>query len=248
MAYVGFKHRLGMNRLFFAAWIGIFGFAALAQAVDGTISLNNRTQTGDVPISRASGEGMGMSPYGATAQLFVVATNGALIPLFPTTTFRTSNVAGSYFLLPVVVPVPGKAPGSSVTVILRAWENGFDYPGMRWESLPLTVTLGGGKTPEGGTLPAAWLNGLEGGRPLTPTMTYIQSIVRGDDALHFSFFYQYPSNPQPAFTVESSVDMVHWQSAVPTWGETSQDPIRQFTLPLEGNEAAGFFRVRMEAP
>lgn len=233
-----------MKRLFWVAFAMWLSIDALAQ---GTIILNNRTPSGNVRISSTDGmRGIGMAPEGATAQLFLVpADGGALIPLFPTATFRT-NPASSYFVSAVEVSVADKAAGSTAVVILRAWENGNDIPGARWESLPLTVTLGG-ETAGGEVLPAAPLNGLSGGRPLTPGYTYFNSISRENDQMRLVVSYL-PEGIEPApypSYLESSGDMKTWQTVT-----TIQNPPSQkLTVPFIGaNGAALFYRVRMDRP
>jgi hypothetical protein len=214
----------------------------------GTIFLNNRTPTGDVRIYSIDGlTGIGSAANGATAQLFLVSSNGgALVPLYPSTAFRTNSAAVAFFVAPVEVSVPGYPAGSQVRIILRAWENGFDYPGFRWESVePLTVTLGG-TTTEGETLPPATLSGLQGGRPLTPAYVYLEEVSREDDRWRFYFLNTYWI-PFYELHVEASTDLNVWQPVGVTW--ETKEMRRSFTVPAPGvGNGNLFYRIRGDVP
>lgn len=106
------------------------GFVILAAMVgpapgQGTVIFNNRTPTGDARITRVDGTGAGA---GITAQLFLVGSGGSLTPLLPTTTFRTTPAAATYFVNEVMVTIPGVPAGSPATLRMRAWE-GPSYEG-----------------------------------------------------------------------------------------------------------------------
>ena len=138
-------------------------FTSLATHAQGTIFFNNRTSAGDVPISLPDGSGIG-SLGTVNAQLYLQpAGGGALVPLNPATTFRTTSPAAMYFVNPVDVTVPGYAPGTSATVIMRVWQ-GADYASatIRGESAPLTISALGGVNPQTGAIvPTPDLSGLQ---------------------------------------------------------------------------------------
>jgi hypothetical protein len=229
-----------MNRVLWAVFAGILGANVIAQ---GTIRLNNRTPEGDVPIYGPGPGGMvglGASPGGATAQLFLLPSDGgALAPLLPSTSFRTTGEL-SPFVYAVDVSVPDMPAGSRATVILRAWGN--NSPDLLWQSLPLVVTLGGTNA-NGEIFPTPSLNGLQGSMPLTPALSYFQSICRTNEDLHF-LVYNAAGFP---FTeiVESSTNLVNWQQVAPNWAP--EKPGRSFTLTSAGtNSEKLFFRMRLE--
>jgi hypothetical protein len=130
----------------------------------GTIFFNNRTSTGDVPVYADATRTLGAGSLGTVnAQLFLQpAGGGALVPLTPATTFRNNSPAASFFVNPLDVTVPGFAPGTSATVIFRAWQ-GADYASatVRGESLPLVISALGGVNPQTGAIvPTPDLAGL----------------------------------------------------------------------------------------
>ena len=100
-----------MKKLLFSLVTAVAAVSSIAQ---GTIFFNNRTSTGDVPIYAPDGVS-GMGSLGlVNAQLFLQpAGGGALVPLNPATTFRTTSPAAMYFVSPVDVAVPGFAAGTS---------------------------------------------------------------------------------------------------------------------------------------
>jgi hypothetical protein len=129
----------------------------------GTIFFNNRTSAGDVPIYAPDGVSGAGSLGTVNAQLFLQpAGGGALVPLTPATTFRTASAAASFFVNPLDVTVPGFAPGTAATVIVRAWQ-GADYATatVRGESAALTISALGGVNPQTGAIvPTPDLAGL----------------------------------------------------------------------------------------
>lgn len=117
----------------------------------GTILFDNRVP-GIVDARFFAGD----QPMGNnwTAQLFVgeVANTGSLKPVFPTTTFKTSAEADMGYVIPVVVVVPDRPPGSVVGVQMRAFVK--EQPSVFAVGLPLAIRLGG----DG--FPPAYLEGL----------------------------------------------------------------------------------------
>jgi hypothetical protein len=96
----------------------------------------------DAPVSRPDGTGAGA---GITGQLMLVSPTGALVPIGPPTTFRTSPAAAEYYVNPETVTIPGDVPGTVVVLRMVAY-NGSDFADstLKGESSPVTVTLGGG--------------------------------------------------------------------------------------------------------
>jgi hypothetical protein len=114
----------------------------------GQIALDNlNIPGGGVPITGDT--------TGATAQLWLVGTGGALTPLAPTTTFRTSPAAATAYVVPAVVTLDGIKGGTSETFVLRAFKGAsWDSATAQGQSNPFTVTLGG--------------DALDGNPPATP--------------------------------------------------------------------------------
>jgi hypothetical protein len=115
----------------------------------GTVNFNNRV-TGqiDAPVTRPDGSGAGPS---VNAQLFQVTGSGATATytaIGQATTFRAGTVANpllAAYVNPIAsMAINGAAPGSSISVVLRAWE-GASYDGalVYGQSNPITVALGG---------------------------------------------------------------------------------------------------------
>jgi hypothetical protein len=102
-----------------------------------------------------------------SAQLFI-ASGTTLLPLSPATTFRAAGVGAEAiadrYVVPTEVTVTNLQPGSSATLVMRVWKTSLgSYENARLfagcdigESIPFTITLGGGD------LPAAPLSGLQG--------------------------------------------------------------------------------------
>src|SRR5687767_3714778 len=100
--------------ILFSAVISISSFA------QGSLIFNNRTPSGDYPIKRPDGSGVGA---GFTAQLYLVGAGGAVTPLTPTTTFRTSSPAAAYFINDInPFIIDGILPGQPATVRMVVWE------------------------------------------------------------------------------------------------------------------------------
>lgn len=112
----------------------------------GTIDFNNRVVgTVDARVVLSDGTGVGA---GWTAQLYGGPEGGTLAPLLPTTTFRTSSSATLGYVEPVVVTVPGVAPGSKATIVMTAYlGKSFETAVLFGQSTPITVPLGGGLFP-----------------------------------------------------------------------------------------------------
>ncbi len=87
---------------------------------------------------------------GYNAELVMVA-GSAITPLTPRTVFRSGTAADAFYVVPVVVDVPGVPSGTAVTLMMRAfqgtsWESSSPFRG---QSLQLNVVLGGGALPPG---------------------------------------------------------------------------------------------------
>jgi len=133
-----------------------------AQGVTSTITIDNRNLT-DAGGATYQG-GITGDTTGATAQLFLVGTGGALTALTPTTTFRTGAAAA--FLTAQNVDVPGVKAGTSATFRLDVWVGGTSYDTAtiaHGRSADFTVANLGGD-PGGGAPPILppKLNGLQG--------------------------------------------------------------------------------------
>ncbi len=121
-------------RLFFSSVALLVVTSAFAQ---GTLIFNNRTPSGDAPISIGDGRGLGVIPA-AKAQLVLVSDGGVLTPLTPITTFRTSSAAAMHFINEVnPFVIDGILPGEPATVRLRAfvgesYEAARNTPGGIW--------------------------------------------------------------------------------------------------------------------
>jgi len=106
---------------------------------EGLVQFNNRIVGAvDARAFLADGSGAG---EGVTAQLYGAALGEVLQPLYPTTTFRTSNAAVRGYVNPVTVSVPGAAPGEHASIEMR-WFIGRTYEDStyRCESNPIEVT------------------------------------------------------------------------------------------------------------
>src|SRR5688572_22334023 len=85
----------------------------------GQINFNNRiTGTVDARVLLDGSIGAGA---GWTAQLIGGRVGGTLVPLFPTTTFRTTSAAAQGYVNPVVVTVPGILPGEQASVKMQVF-------------------------------------------------------------------------------------------------------------------------------
>jgi hypothetical protein len=132
----------------------------------GQIIFNNRTPSGDAPVSRPDGTGAGA---GITAQLYLVGAGGALTPLTPTTTFRTTSAAAAFFVTDInPFTVQGVLPGQSATFRFVAWEtsagsyeNAVATGALNGRSsTDVTITQLGGTPAGGAPIPPPALNGL----------------------------------------------------------------------------------------
>jgi hypothetical protein len=113
----------------------------------GTILFNTRIP-GSVDARLILPDGTTGFGAGWTAQLFGGPGGSAeiqLVPLFPTTGFRTSSAAAQGYVEPVVVTVPGILPGSVAAIQLRVFREGDTCVFGRSNIIP--VTLGGNETP-----------------------------------------------------------------------------------------------------
>lgn len=126
--------------------------AAAATYAQGTVNFTTRAIPDvDVKVFEADGT-TPLAGTGFTAQLYGGAAGAAeseLVPLTPTTTFRTGNGAG-YVTPAGSVAVPGVPEGGTATLQLRVWDNAggtitsFDAANTYGMSPLFTVsTLGG---------------------------------------------------------------------------------------------------------
>jgi hypothetical protein len=141
---------------------------SVSSFAQGTVIFNNRTQSGDAPVSRPDGTGAGA---GITAQLYLVpAGGGTPVPLTPTTTFRSTSAAAAYFVTAIdEFAVTGVLPGQPATLRLRAWETAAgSYEvasaggGLWGQSNDVTISQLGGTPVGGAPIPTPSLNGLQG--------------------------------------------------------------------------------------
>ena len=165
---------------------------SVSSFAQGSLIFNNRTQTGDAPVTRPGGLGAGA---GITAQLYLVGAGGVLTPLTPTTTFRTTSAAAAFFVTEVnPFVITGILPGQPATVRMRAWETAAGSyeasvaPGsafLRGESNDVLIPQLGG-TPAGGgaPIPTPGLNGLQG-FALVPEPSTMALGILGAAALLF---------------------------------------------------------------
>ncbi|MBI4660901.1 MAG: VCBS repeat-containing protein [Verrucomicrobia bacterium] len=138
---------------------GLQGFTLPAEppppTTAGTVTFNNRVP-GEVEASVLLPDGSGAG-LGYTAQLYGGPEGGQLVPLHPTTTFRTSSAAAYGYVEPVVISVNGLPPGARANLVMVAYLGAsLESAVVYGQSKPITVTLGGG------TLPPANLTGLTG--------------------------------------------------------------------------------------
>jgi len=170
-----------MKKLILAAAAVMVSVAAFAQ---GVVVFNNRVGTDvNARVLLADGTGVGA---GYTAQLYggkEGTAAGALAPLTPTTTFRTSSAAAQGYVNSVNVAIPGVAPGAKAAIVMKAY-NGADFASSssKGESNLITVTVGGDN------LPPTNLIGLQGftvagGAPDVPEPSTIALAVIGAGAL-----------------------------------------------------------------
>ena len=155
----------------------------------GTILFNNRvTGQVDAPFSMPDGRGVGMYDSPVHAQLYLVSGPGAgdvYTPLFPSTTFRTTSSAASFYLTQPAAPVvvPGVPAGSEATVLMRIWTEAPTYeeafPNNRGQSNPVTITLGGVPPGGGAPIPDAVLVGLHGGFAVPEPSTMSLALLGG---------------------------------------------------------------------
>jgi len=152
-------------KLFFSLAVLFFTASSFSQ---GTIIFNNRTPSGDAPISRWDGTGAGA---GYTAQLYLVGAGGALTPLTPTTTFRNTSAAAAFFINDInPFRVEGVLPGQSATFRFVVWETSAGSyenavaTGAAYGRSPTDVTVAqlGGIPAGGAPIPPPALNGLIG--------------------------------------------------------------------------------------
>lgn len=98
---------------------------SLITSAQGYIELNNKvTGLFETPILRGPGLPLaGQGPgAGFTAQLYLISPEGSLEALTPTTTFRTSPIAATPYLVSIVFQVPGVPPGVEASFRLRVYE------------------------------------------------------------------------------------------------------------------------------
>jgi len=160
---------------------------SVSSFAQGSVIFNNRTQTGDAPVSRPNGTGAGA---GVTAQLYLQTAPGVFTPLSPTTTFRTSSPAAAFFVTEInPFNVTGVLPGQSATfklvaydTTLGSYEAAVAAGGLRGQSDPFTIAQLGGTPAGGAPIPTPSLNGLTG-FVLVPEPSTIALGVLGAAAL-----------------------------------------------------------------
>lgn len=112
----------------------------------GEVNFNNRV-TGVVDARVTDACVLMVLGAGYVAQLFggeQTSVEANLVPLFPTTTFRTSSTAALGYVIPVVVTVPGVESGQTGTLQMRV----FDLAGqIVAKSNLIDLQLGGGLLP-----------------------------------------------------------------------------------------------------
>ena len=134
----------------------------------GTVQFNNRLPGSvDARVTMQDGTGVGS---GWTAQLAVVNSTGTVTPVTPTTTFRTSTAAATGYVNPIDLPVPNTVPGSTITLVLRAYNGGaFESSTLRGQSQPINVVLGGVGSPPSPPNALAGLSGFVVAAPASPS-------------------------------------------------------------------------------
>ena len=219
--------------LFFAIVLSISGFA------QGTLVFNNRTATGDAPVSLPDGTGAGNLP-GVVAQLYKVSAGGVLTPLTPTTTFRTTSLVAMYFVKEInPFVIDGVLPGQSVTVRMRvyqgsSYENAVASGLPHWQSNDVVIPQLGGTLENGQMFPTPGLDGLSFVGPLTPILLFESSEIEGD---HLRFGIHVIMQ-QPSYVLEGSQDTATWQPVL-------TNPPNEFTIPYNPNLAQNrFFRLK----
>jgi hypothetical protein len=136
-----------MKKLIVAAVVGLTAYAALAQ---GQFTFGNR-------VTAAGIDAKVFLPGGVTpldgaaywAQAYIGTDPGSLAAVGAPLEFRTGAAAG--YITSTGITVPGIAVGTSVTVVMRAWEaaKGATYEaavaggGIYGSSNPVTLTLSG---------------------------------------------------------------------------------------------------------
>jgi hypothetical protein len=120
---------------------GFFAFCPLPAGAQGTVNFANAGAGVNAPVKLA---GVVQPPDGAEwqAELLLLGSDGSSKKIGDPILLQTGNLAGFFFGGPVLVP--GSEPGGIATFRVRA----FDTAGMAEAiSNPVTITLGGGKTP-----------------------------------------------------------------------------------------------------
>lgn len=227
-----------MRKLFITLSAVLASSAALAQ---GTINFNNRIW-GSVDAPFWLPDSMGTMGLGAIsgnrAQLYrVTGSPGSELytPIGQATTFRTPTAANPW-VSAYVDPIPamvvdGLAPGSQITVVLRA-----STPLFAVRSSPVTITLGG-RLPSGEELPPAILAGLAGSVITASLPPMFFSVSWQSNEMHFAI------NPfqSGSYALESSTDFVTW---TPVLTNQTQQIV---TIPFQSSAAQRvFFRTRRE--
>lgn len=132
-------------------------FVTAAAYGQGTVQFNNRLPAAgiDAKIFMPGGS-VGVSDAAFKAQIYAGADVASLKAVTPTASFRTGNAAG--YVSPIDLTIPGIAPGTKATVVVRAYNGAtFESSSIFGSSAPITITLGGAGTPPG---PGAELTGL----------------------------------------------------------------------------------------
>ena len=205
----------------------------LQGAETGWLLFNNIMGDGlKAPVSRADGSGAGA---GVTGQLFVVNTDGSLKPLLPTTTFRTSPEASSFYVNPVLIQITPIHPFETVTLRMRAWTGkSFATATLRGESKDFSITFGSQPSRQ---FPM-YLIGLEA-FPLEP---HSYSIFLGPPRIvGHKFILEIRAVLGLPILIQSSTNLKDWE----TFSEqTLEEDITRIALPIEN--ASRFYRVVVE--
>jgi hypothetical protein len=145
-----------MKKLLVAIAAVLISAATFAQ--EGAVVFNNHivgSVEAKVTLNGDATKGAGLAVPAPAADLFLVSLNGAAkgVSLSPTTTFRSSSAAASFYINGVDVAVPGSSPGDTAVFIMRAYNAGLGADAAKasgngyGESSPFTVALGGGANP-----------------------------------------------------------------------------------------------------
>lgn len=131
--------------------------ACFAQGQIGQVLFANRGPGFDAPfivMPFYAGDPIVGPGEGWTAQLNLYNNSGSVTPLLPVSTFFPAGTGGDprsdEYWRPQIVDIPGAAPGSAATLIVRFWETSqgtYESASFKGQSAPFTITVGGGLIP-----------------------------------------------------------------------------------------------------